>query len=180
MTFGEKLQHLRKARGWTQEELAQRVGVSRQSMSKWEGDAALPDTANVVVLADLFGVTMDYLLREDAGTSPAVSLTAEPAKVSSDRWTLCGRLLLGTGIAAMFALRLLASLYPVRYGINDMHYEGLWAYLLSNDLVWLWSSAVIAAVAGALLVCVRWLRRNGAQLKERWLQKPGNEKMEDE
>lgn len=45
MTLGEKLQKLRKARAWTQEELAEQVGVSRQSLSKWESDGALPDTA---------------------------------------------------------------------------------------------------------------------------------------
>ena len=63
MTFGEKLQKLRKARGWTQEELAQQAGVSRQSLSQWESDAAMPDTANVIALSDLFGVSTDYLLR---------------------------------------------------------------------------------------------------------------------
>ena len=64
MTLGEKLQKLRKARSLTQEELAEKVGVSRQSLSKWESDGALPDTANIILLADLFGVTTDYLLRD--------------------------------------------------------------------------------------------------------------------
>ena len=83
MTFGEKLQKLRKARGWTQEELAQQAGVSRQSLSKWESDAALPDTANVVALSDLFGVSTDYLLREAAsGTTEATPVPAAPAAPS--------------------------------------------------------------------------------------------------
>ena len=62
MTFGEKLQALRKARGWSQEELAQQINVSRQALSKWEGGASVPDTENVVALSRLFGVTTDYLL----------------------------------------------------------------------------------------------------------------------
>ena len=69
MTLGEKLQKLRKARRLTQEELATQIGVSRQSLSKWESDSALPDTANIITLADLFGVSTDYLLREAEAAS---------------------------------------------------------------------------------------------------------------
>ena len=64
MTLGEKILKLRKTRGWSQEDLAGRIGVTRQALSRWESDAAVPDTVNVVELADLFGVSCDYLLRE--------------------------------------------------------------------------------------------------------------------
>ena len=64
MTLGEKILTLRKARGWSQEELAGRIGVTRQALSRWESDTAVPDTVNVVELSDLFGVSCDYLLRE--------------------------------------------------------------------------------------------------------------------
>ena len=56
MTFGEKLQALRKARGWSQEELATQINVSRQALSKWESGASVPDTENVVALSRLFGL----------------------------------------------------------------------------------------------------------------------------
>ena len=65
MTFGEKLQTLRKARGWSQEELAQQINVSRQALSKWESGASVPDTENVVALSRLFGVPIDYLLLDE-------------------------------------------------------------------------------------------------------------------
>ena len=64
MTFGEKLQALRKAQGLSQEELAQQINVSRQALSKWESGALVPDTENVVALSRLFGVPTDYLLLE--------------------------------------------------------------------------------------------------------------------
>ena len=64
MTLGEKLQRLRKARGMSQEELAARMGVSRQAVSRWELNIALPDTENVVRLSELVGVTTAYLLKE--------------------------------------------------------------------------------------------------------------------
>ena len=76
MTFGEKLQALRKARGWSQEELAQQINVSRQALSKWESGASVPDTENVIALSRLFGVPTDYLLldeRKDPGHVPGVA-----------------------------------------------------------------------------------------------------------
>lgn len=48
MTLGEKLQKLRKAKGWTQEDLAAQISISRQALSKWEQGAVIPDTENVL------------------------------------------------------------------------------------------------------------------------------------
>lgn len=62
MTFGEKLQYLRKAKGLSQEQLAAQVNVSRQAVSKWELSAAMPDTDNILQISKLFGVTTDSLL----------------------------------------------------------------------------------------------------------------------
>ena len=62
MTTGEKLQNLRKENNYTQEELADILGVSRQSISKWESDVAFPETDKLITLAKLFHCTVDYLL----------------------------------------------------------------------------------------------------------------------
>lgn len=65
MTFGENLQFLRKRANMTQEELAERMEVSRQSVSKWESGAAYPETETILRLCDLFRCDMDTLLRGD-------------------------------------------------------------------------------------------------------------------
>ena len=65
MKFEEKLIALRKKNGMSQEELADRLGVSRQAVSRWELGATLPDAPNLLKLSDLFGVSIDYLLRDD-------------------------------------------------------------------------------------------------------------------
>ena len=65
MKFEEKLMALRKKNGMSQEELADRLGVSRQAISRWELGATLPDVPNLLKLSDLFGVSTDYLLRDD-------------------------------------------------------------------------------------------------------------------
>lgn len=64
MTFGEKLQGLRQRAGMSQDTLAEKLDVSRQAVSRWERNETMPETDKVVILADLFGVTTDYLLRE--------------------------------------------------------------------------------------------------------------------
>ena len=63
MTFGEKLQGLRQKAGMSQDALAEKLDVSRQAVSRWERDETMPETEKVIVLAELFGVTTDYLLR---------------------------------------------------------------------------------------------------------------------
>lgn len=65
MIFADKLIKLRKKNGWSQEELADRMSVSRQSISKWEGAQSVPDLNKILQLSNLFGVTTDYLLKDE-------------------------------------------------------------------------------------------------------------------
>lgn len=65
MKLSEKILDLRKQRGMSQEDLAERLGISRQAISRWESGTVLPDSANVLQLSKLFGVTTDYLLNDD-------------------------------------------------------------------------------------------------------------------
>ena len=69
MSFGRNLQFLRKMRNtMTQEDLAEKMGVSRQTVSKWELDMAYPEMEKVLELCRLFSCSMDQLIREDMGT----------------------------------------------------------------------------------------------------------------
>lgn len=65
MIFAEKIIALRKKNGWSQEELAEKMNVSRQSVSKWEGAQSVPDLSKVLLLGELFGVSTDYLLKDE-------------------------------------------------------------------------------------------------------------------
>mgnify|MGYP001775239831 CR=1 FL=1 len=64
MIFAEKLVQLRKKAGWSQEELAAQMNVSRQSVSKWEGAQSIPDLEKIIRLSKLFNVSTDYLLKD--------------------------------------------------------------------------------------------------------------------
>ena len=81
MTFSEKLVELRRKAGLSQEELASRLEVSRQAVSKWESGQTLPDLERAVALSRLFGVSLDYLMKEEqAEPEPCTPEPAAPAE----------------------------------------------------------------------------------------------------
>ena len=65
MTFGEKLKEARKEAGLTQEQFAEKMSVSRSAIAKWESDKGMPDVNNLKMMAQLLGISLDYLLDED-------------------------------------------------------------------------------------------------------------------
>lgn len=104
MSIHEKIQLLRKRKGWSQEELAARLSVSRQALSRWELGTAVPDTANVLRLSKVFGVSTDQLLRDEYELLPDTrlpenrslsgpSLTARTRRLIDKRGYIAGYLL---------------------------------------------------------------------------------------
>ncbi len=81
MILADKIIILRKKQGWSQEELAQKLDVTRQSVSKWESSQSVPDICKIVQLSELFGVTTDYLLKDDEESKDTVkNEPVEPTK----------------------------------------------------------------------------------------------------
>ena len=77
MTFSEKISALRKQKGWSQEELAEKLMVTRQAVSKWESAQSMPDLDKLVLLSEALGVSTDYLLKDEQAQSAPVPATAE-------------------------------------------------------------------------------------------------------
>lgn len=73
MTLGEKLKEIRNKFGLSQEQLAEIMNVSRQAITKWEADGGIPDVSNLQELSKVFGITVDYLLKEE-NQLPALSM----------------------------------------------------------------------------------------------------------
>ena len=136
MTWGEQLAAARRARGFTQEGLAEQLGVSRQAVAKWERDDARPGPANARALRDLLGEDFPAPpTPEAAAPTPAAGIPAAPrAKPKLPRrW-----------LAAVGGLSLLCCLLS------------LFNYLLAASLgVWLLSLTVAGAVFGAVLLTAR-------------------------
>lgn len=122
MILAEKIAQLRKQNGWSQEELANRLQVSRQAVSKWEGGASIPDLDKILKLSALFEVTTDYLLKdtlEAPDAAPAAVLPtseAEPLRTvtleeANDYLSLvqaaCGRIAAGVGLCILCPIALL-------------------------------------------------------------------------
>ena len=63
MNMADRIQYLRKAKGFSQEEFANKVGVSRQAVSKWESEQSTPDIEKIIIMSELFEVTTDYILK---------------------------------------------------------------------------------------------------------------------
>ena len=80
MNLSEKLIVLRKENGWSQEDFAEKLEVSRQAVSRWENGTALPDAQNILRISKLFRVSADYLLNDDFEEVPAADTAAEEAR----------------------------------------------------------------------------------------------------
>lgn len=145
MTLGQKITSLRKARGMTQEELSEAIGVTRQTISKWELDASTPDLDYLCKLCDLFGVTADYLIRPERETletppqaeptpPPPAAPPSPPRQLTQTRfagWVLFILGLVLTQVALLFVL-------------------------FRRDSTILWFVAGICIIIGLELLLIRW------------------------
>lgn len=89
MTFGEKIQKLRREAGLSQESFAEQLGVSRQAVSKWETDRGYPETEKMIRISKLFHVTLDYLLDDE--NAPAEGLEKNSGGMKPEEVRKCER-----------------------------------------------------------------------------------------
>jgi transcriptional regulator with XRE-family HTH domain len=122
MAFQDKLLQLRSRRNLSQEDLAGKIGVSRQSVAKWESGQAYPDIGNLISLSGLFQVSIDALLRPDDDCSPGVGIP-DASRAGALEGFLC------RAKKATYAGRG-AEAAPSRPVSHDLHYaEGEYAYI---------------------------------------------------
>ena len=100
MLLSEKIMSLRKRNGWSQEELAQQLGVSRQSVSKWESMASMPDIQKIMSMSELFGVSIDYLLKDELEELPATAVATAAATTTDNADTTASDDILGAAASA--------------------------------------------------------------------------------
>lgn len=84
MILADKIIDLRKKNGWSQEELASQLGVSRQSVSKWESGQSIPDLDRILKMSIIFGVSTDYLLKDDAEPIDDAAPTVDAPQASDE------------------------------------------------------------------------------------------------
>ena len=164
MTLGEKILNMRKARGWSQEELADRAGVSRQAVSRWESGSAKPDADKIIVICDLFGISADYLLRDNYGEerSAGAAVQTESAHPVNMKHRIL-KLYAMLSAVALFVMMVISSAFPVNYvprkllrsGEKIMPEDiirGLPAFVLHYNLEWLFVLILIGVALGVRLI----------------------------
>ena len=168
MTFGEKLQRLRKAKGWTQEDLAAQISISRQALSKWEQGTAIPDTENVLQISKIFGVSTDYLLNDDYESDadiPAVQTSADKLnqKYESKIWTILGSCVSLLGLIGFVILYIIGVNSPIYYPSNGTGAgidvaSGFGVFIAERQLGWLVVLCMVAFILGLSIVIVPRIR----------------------
>lgn len=161
MTMGEKIQNMRKARGWSQEELAERIGVSRQAVSRWESNSAKPDADKIIAICDLFGVSADYLLRENLSEKrdgqEYIFFSADQARTSvMTPVQILGLLMILFGIILIFVLIIMSTTEIYEYAVATfdrvVKYRGFWGFVKTFDLEWLLFVDGFSVLAGTALL----------------------------
>ena len=98
MNIADRIQYLRKQKGYSQEELADKVGVSRQVVSKWESEQSMPDLEKIIVMSDLFEVTTDYILK---GIEPVSTTNRKTITANRFRFDECFVIILAGGVVGL-------------------------------------------------------------------------------
>ena len=100
MNMADRIQYLRKTNGISQEELADKLGVSRQAVSKWESEQSLPDLGKIITMSDYFGVTTDYILK---GIEPVTDKEQKSSELTSKILYIASTAFVVIGLFSAFA-----------------------------------------------------------------------------
>ena len=153
MDFSEKLLTLRKAKDLTQEQLAEKLNVSRQSVSKWESGQAVPELEKIVAMSVVFDVTTDYLLK--SSEIDDLSVKTEMLEKQQQQMLVREQRQQKNRECVLYVIVIYLVLLAVYFFEREFYF--FW------ELEWLGKGALIAefllATAMAVFVCARKLRR---------------------
>ncbi len=165
MIFKEKLKQLRKAAGMSQEDLAGKLNVSRQAVSRWETGETLPDADMLVQLSNLFEVSIDSLLKSE---DDIIKKSNETANNIDDKeglvYKITGICVTGASSIALLILGVLSSIFPVyrgrdiNGGADTLYKANLFTFLAEHNLEWLFAVIIIALLIGILLISNKKIR----------------------
>lgn len=160
MTFGEKLQSLRKQKGLSLEQLASQLAISMQAVSKWELDSSSPDTENIIQLSKLFHVSIDYLLKDelehpDEGAVRNDDKTGRGNSFFGGYKNILGISFSLIGLIGNLTLGVLSSIHPVEISSAVVGNEnsttvrtGLPAFLEYHHIEWIGILCSMAIITG--------------------------------
>lgn len=171
MTFHLRLQNLRKKNGMTQEILAEKLNITRQTVSKWERGESTPDFECLIKISELFQVSIDYLLKGEPSSSPGRTVTNHTKTQRFHPLSLLGVCLFLGGLITNIVLFLLSVIYNMNWTGNIGNYtfsfDGLLGFLFWRDVVWLFTLMCLAIVIGLILLITPFTKsRTKSNIKE--------------
>ena len=154
MTFAEKLQKLRKQNGLSQEQLAEKLNVSRQAVSKWEM-GTIPDMENMVKLGRYFDCSLDYLMNDDIDTN-AKSHQSPKIENKNLAWKCVATGLIITGLILSLLMPLFAKMYQ-GFEFSNFHqcFTDSWRYIFKYPLLGILLIALLCLFTGIVLFLMK-------------------------
>ena len=146
MTLSEKLYNLRRKQGLSQEGLAERLDCSRQVISKWENGTTTPDAEMLKKYSELFGVSIDYLVKENFDEPSAI----RPAEKNSENRKLLGILGLATALIGCVSLIVIGAITVFNSNVADKIAES--SVIVINGTFIAMLISVIIVVLGAVIL----------------------------
>ena len=152
MAFGEILATLRKSRGMSQEQLAEQLNLTRQTISKWELDQSTPDMEYIIKLSDLFGVTTDYLIKGGVYAQPTVTEQQQAQQGKPPQgYTWCffgGLTFTSMSLLGIVALAICSAFHDWTVVYNNYVFEGFIGFLMGSNTLWLFIVLAVTALIG--------------------------------
>ena len=158
MNLGERLTKLRRSKGLSQEQLAEELYLTRQTISKWELNQSTPDIDYLAKLSDYFGVTTDYLIKgeqpkgnTDPSAAPSAACDAEVPKRNGNLHKWCvylGGIIMGVSLVGMIAFFICSALNPYVAIVDGISYDGLLGLLLATKTLWAFIALFVLFLLG--------------------------------
>lgn len=161
MALGETLTNLRKAKGLSQEQLAEKLNLTRQTISKWELNQSAPDIDYLLRLSEIFGVSTDYLIKGEQSVNTP-DKTSQPYddeqpdnksdNVNVYKWCFyLGAVGIGASLMGIIAFVISSALRPITATVNGMVFKGILGFLLGTKTLWFFIVLIVLFAAGCLL-----------------------------
>lgn len=131
MNMADRIQSLRKAKGLSQEALADHIGVSRQAVSKWESGQSAPDLEKIILMSDLFGVTTDYILK---GVEPAADRDQKGRALAGKALYIASTALIAIGLFCAFGWWYEVQTMEAVWGAMIIQVVGVAGYFIGKTL----------------------------------------------
>lgn len=162
--LAEKVQSLRKTKGLFQEQLAELLNVSRQSVSKWESGQSIPEVDKIVQMSEIFNVPTDYILKDTSTGEVVVSPREEERKGpgKSPGIVISGAICLGFSVISVFVMWTLSKIYPAPIVLYNQQTQrwlvGFDNFLWVHGLEGFYRFCITIGIVGAVLLCLKFVK----------------------